>query len=321
MDDLDLPEWDEQFSYDSNFISNLNQAPQHATRGAITSSSRPPKGINEPLSLPTEIPAVNNNVNNTNKENTKSNNNFTENNSNIMNTVFQVREFLLYSIDRIKKVTEIVIDIDETVTSTGDLENGSVVKYLSSLKSITSNTTYTSNGIKEINILDSQMNTLLASLSKTLNIISTNNHSKKNMYLSQLKKMRELSNLAIRNALQSERNDMTTTIARVKEQLTHEKDSEKEVVLNQLYNSEEQIKRLKYDIHELQSQLKTIQGQLLDKEGEHIKAISDAVGMQREQFEKDKESLLALVDKERALFEKEKEQITKNHSLDLGVCV
>lgn len=235
-----------------------------------------------------------------------------------MNTVFEAREFLLYSIDRIKKVTEIITDIDETITSTGDLEGGSVVKYSNSLKSITSTTSsFTSDGIREISILDNQMNTLLVSLSKTLNIISTNNFSKKNMYLSQLKKMRELSNLAIRNALQSERNDMATTITRVKEQLIREKDSEKDVVLNQLYNSEEQIKRLKFDIHELQSQLKTIQGQLLDKEGEHIKAISEALRLQREQFEKDKESLLALVDKERVLFEKEKEQIAKNHSVDL----
>jgi hypothetical protein len=305
-----------------NFASNYNNHPNHAispirfniNQGGEDDRERN-KGYQENREKSNYGYRGNNNNNNYH-HGPQGHGNYKDQNTNNEKdeVIFANREYLLHSTSKVNSIIQAIKLVSNHIEKEGEIDKQILSNLISTIDGNNRNL-FDSNVIrsslniggilpKEAYNLDEchqEMNETVKNVLKVATECITN---RKATYFNQIKKMREVTNMSIRNAIQSERSESSLVISRLRETLY----SEKEATCNKLVIENE---KLRSDVKSLQDELRKY-----GEGGEIEIRYQQKLIAQKEMYEQDKIVKENMEKSERDRIREESAHILENSSLN-----
>ena len=258
-----------QHSQHSHYQQQQQQQQQHLMRNESTTSQRPqrPGGRNYSTSSDREI----------------------ERERDRDNEIFACREFMLSAAERTKFLSELTHRIEEHVNAECNLEAASLKQLLATALryggSLVSARKLPECLPKEGRIVEDHNNELDASLRSMLRAIAECMGNRNATYLAQLKKCRELSNAATRNAVQAERAQSHVSLQRLRAKMDADAEATKSEQRRQTDAHNAECSTFRSAVLELRNDKTRLEGLLESAQADKERAVASAVRELRDQLE------------------------------------
>lgn len=175
-----------------------------------------------------------------------------ESDTKVEDNLFTTREYLLLKIDKIKSLTSTMSTIDTHITDKGGLSLEFIDKKLMAYSNHQQAFNNTIEKIpcllKEVTMMDKTYKELEIAAIQLLKSVGKCMETRMSTYLTQIKNMREVSNMSIRNAVQNEKFELNNVMKSLKEKIVEERK-----------NFISTIETLQYDNNSLSSQVSQLQ--------------------------------------------------------------
>lgn len=179
-------------------------------------------------------------------------------------TLLNYRELVLYNVKRISALIGVLDSINKSIVNNGAIDqnalnspSGFLINGIlpPNVAISISNSSKTSSLTNEGNTFDDTLSNLELYILNTLKNVNECMNSRMEMFLTQSKKMRELSNIAIRNTVLAEKQENQRIIQRLK----HDHHSEKEKLTTQNSDLVSEVKLLQRAVNDLKINLQAVE--------------------------------------------------------------